>query len=216
MPAKTSWPRILVADDHAVVRRGVIEILRDSVPGAAFGEAETGRRALEMARAEKWDLAILDVSLPDRSGLEVLKEIRGLDPAIPVLVLSMHSEEQFALRTLRAGASGYVTKKTAPQEIGEAVRRVLAGGRYITPSIAERMALAIADPKDKSPHERLSDREYQIFRRLALGKTVKEIARELSVSVQTVSTHRARILAKMGFQTNAELTEYAIRDHLLE
>jgi len=198
------------------VRRGVIEILRDSVPGAAFGEAETARRALELAKTEKWDLAILDVSLPDRSGLEVLKEIRGMDPAIPVLVLSMHSEEQFALRTLRAGASGYVTKRTAPQEIGEAVRRVLAGGRYITPSIAERMALEIADPKDKSPHERLSDREYQIFRRLAIGKTVKEIARELSVSVQTVSTHRARILAKMGFQTNAELTEYAIRDHLLE
>jgi len=198
------------------VRRGVIEILRDSVPGAAFGEAETARRALELAKTEKWDLAILDVSLPDRSGLEVLKEIRGMDPAIPVLVLSMHSEEQFALRTLRAGASGYVTKRTAPQEIGEAVRRVLAGGRYITPSIAERMALEIADPKDKSPHERLSDREYQIFRRLAIGKTVKEIARELSVSVQTVSTHRARILAKMGFRTNAELTEYAIRDHLLE
>lgn len=198
------------------MRRGVIEILRDSVPGAAFGEAETARRALELAKTEKWDLAILDVSLPDRSGLEVLKEIRGMDPAIPVLVLSMHSEEQFALRTLRAGASGYVTKRTAPQEIGEAVRRVLAGGRYITPSIAERMALEIADPKDKSPHERLSDREYQIFRRLAIGKTVKEIARELSVSVQTVSTHRARILAKMGFRTNAELTEYAIRDHLLE
>jgi two-component system invasion response regulator UvrY len=198
------------------VRRGVIEILRDSVPGAEFGEAETARRALELAKTEQWDLAILDVSLPDRSGLEVLKEIRGLDPAIPVLVLSMHSEEQFALRTLRAGASGYVTKRTAPQEIGEAVRRVLAGGRYITPSIAERMALEIADPKDKSPHERLSDREYQIFRRLALGKTVKEIASELSVSVQTVSTHRARILAKMGFRTNAELTEYAIRDHLLE
>jgi DNA-binding NarL/FixJ family response regulator len=214
MPSKA--PRILVADDHAVVRRGVIEILRDSVPGAEFGEAETGQRALELARAEQWDLAILDVSLPDQSGLELLKAIRGLDPAIPVLVLSMHSEEQFALRTLRAGASGYVTKKTAPQEIGEAVRRVLAGGRYITPSIAERMALEIADPKDKSPHERLSDREYQIFRRLAIGTTVKEIARELSVSVQTVSTHRARILAKMGFQTNAELTEYAIRDHLLE
>jgi two-component system, NarL family, invasion response regulator UvrY len=208
--------RILVADDHAVVRRGLIEILRDSLPGAAFGEAETGSRALELAQTEKWDLAILDVSLPDQSGLEVLKQIRGLAPGLPVLVLSMHSEEQFALRTLRAGASGYVTKKTAPQEIGEAVRRVLAGGRYITPSIAERMALEIADPKDKSPHERLSDREYQVFRRLALGKTVKEIAQELSVSVQTVSTHRARILAKMGFRTNAELTEYAILDHLLE
>jgi DNA-binding NarL/FixJ family response regulator len=209
-------PRILVADDHAVVRRGVIEILRDCVPGAAFGEAETGGRALELARAEKWDLAILDVSLPDQSGLEVLKQIRGFAPRLPVLILSMHPEEQFALRTLRAGASGYVTKKTAPQEIGEAVRRVLAGGRYVTPSIAERMALEMAERIEKSPHERLSDREFQVFRRLALGKTVKEIASELSVSVQTVSTYRARILAKMGFRTNADLTEYAIRDHLLE
>ncbi|HEV8608975.1 MAG TPA: response regulator transcription factor [Thermoanaerobaculia bacterium] len=209
-------PRILVADDHAVVRRGVIEILRDSVPGATFGEAETGGRALELARAEKWDLAILDVSLPDQSGLEVLKQIRGFAPRLPVLVLSMHPEEQFALRTLRAGASGYVTKRTAPQEIGEAVRRVLAGGRYITPSLAERMALEMAERIEKAPHERLSDREYQVFRRLALGKTVKEIASELSVSVQTVSTYRARILTKMGFRTNADLTEYAIRDHLLE
>jgi len=209
-------PRILVADDHAVIRRGLIEILRDSVPGAAFGEAETAGRALELARAEQWDLAILDVSLPDQSGLEVLKQIRGFAPRLPVLVLSMHPEEQFALRTLRAGASGYVTKKTAPQEIGEAVRRVLAGGRYITPSLAERMAIEMAERIEKAPHERLSDREYQVFRRLALGKTVKEIASELSVSVQTVSTHRARILAKMGFRTNADLTDYAIRDHLLE
>ena len=209
-------PRILVADDHAVIRRGLIEILRDSVPGAAFGEAETGGRALELARAEKWDLAILDVSLPDQSGLEVLKQIRRFAPRLPVLVLSMHPEEQFALRTLRAGASGYVTKKTAPQEIGEAVRRVLAGGRYITPSLAERMAIEMAERIEKAPHERLSDREYQVFRRLAHGKTVKEIASELSVSVQTVSTHRARILAKMGFRTNADLTDYAIRDHLLE
>jgi two-component system invasion response regulator UvrY len=209
-------PQILVADDHAIVRRGLIEILRDSVPGAAFGEAETGWRALELARAQKWDLAILDVSLPDQSGLEVLKQIRGFAPRLPVLVLSMHPEEQFALRALRAGAAGYVTKKTAPQEIGEAVRRVLAGGRYITPSLAEMMALEMSQRIEKEPHERLSDREYQVFRRLALGKTVKEIASELSVSVQTVSTYRTRILAKMGFRTNAELTEYAIRDHLLE
>jgi two-component system invasion response regulator UvrY len=208
--------RILVADDHAVVRRGLIEILRDSVPRAAFGEADTGERAVELARAEKWDLAILDISLPDQSGLEVLKQIRAFAPRLPVLVLSMHAEEQFALRTLRAGAAGYVTKKTAPQEIGEAVRRVLAGRRYITPSLAERMAIEMTERSEKSPHERLSDREYQVFRRLALGKTVKEIAAELQVSVQTVSTHRARILAKMGFRSNADLTEYAIHGRLLE
>jgi DNA-binding NarL/FixJ family response regulator len=208
--------RILVADDHAVVRRGLIEILRDSIPGATFGEAETGGHALELARAEEWDLAILDVSLPDQSGLEVLKQIRVLAPRLPVLILSMHPEEQFAVRTLRAGAAGYVTKKTAPQEIGEAVRRVLAGGRYVTPSVAERMVAEISHRGDASPHERLSDREYQVFRQLASGKTVKDVAAELSLSVQTVSTYRARILAKMGFHTNAELTEYAIRGRLLE
>lgn len=209
-------PRILVADDHAVVRRGLIEMLRDIVPKAAFGEADSGRRALELAHQEKWDLVILDVSLPDQSGLEVLKQIRGLAPRLPVLVLSMHPEEQFAVRTLRAGAAGYVTKKTAPQEIGQAVKRVLAGGCYITPSLAERLAIEMSERIEKAPHERLSDREYQVFRRLALGKTVKVIGAEMSVSVQTVSTHRARILAKTGFHTNAELTEYAIQNHLLE
>jgi DNA-binding NarL/FixJ family response regulator len=208
-------PRILVADDHAVVRRGLIEILRDSVPGAAFGEAETAAGALDLARAESWDLAIIDVSLPDQSGLEVLKQIRGFAPRLPVLVLSMHPEEQFALRTLRAGASGYVTKKTAPQEIGDAVRRVLAGGRYITASLAERMALEMSHRIEKAPHERLSDREYQVFRQLASGKTVKDVAAKLALSVQTVSTYRARILAKMGFHSNAELTEYAIQNGLL-
>jgi two-component system invasion response regulator UvrY len=208
--------RILVADDHAVVRRGLIEILRDLIPGATFGEAETGGQALELAGAEKWDLVILDVSFPDQSGLEVLKQIRVLAPRLPVLILSMHPEEQFAVRSLRAGAAGYVTKKTAPQEIGEAARRVLAGGRYITPSVAERMAVDISHRGDAAPHERLSDREYQVFRQLAFGKTVKEVAAELSLSVQTVSTYRARILAKMGFHTNADLTEYAVRSRLLE
>ena len=208
--------RILVADDHAVVRRGLIEILRDVLPNALFGEAESGARALELARRELWDVVVLDVSLPDQNGLDVLKQIRVFAPQLPVLILSMYPEEQFALRAFRAGAAGYVTKRTAPQEIGEAVRRVLAGGRYITPSIAERMALDLARPKDKAPHEILSDREYQVFRRLAMGKTVKDIGAELALSVQTVSTYRARILSKMGFRTNAELTEYAIRSGLLD
>jgi DNA-binding NarL/FixJ family response regulator len=208
--------RILVADDHAVVRRGLIEILRDVLPNALFGEAESGARALELARRELWDVVVLDVSLPDQNGLDVLKQIRVFAPQLPVLILSMYPEEQFALRAFRAGAAGYVTKRTAPQEIGEAVRRVLAGGRYITPSIAERMALDLARPTDKAPHEILSDREYQVFRRLAMGKTVKDIGAELALSVQTVSTYRARILSKMGFRTNAELTEYAIRSGLLD
>jgi DNA-binding NarL/FixJ family response regulator len=209
-------PRILVADDHAVVRRGLIEILRDVLPDAVFGEAESGARTLELARREPWDVVVLDVSLPDQNGLDVLKQIRVFAPRVPVLILSMYPEEQFALRAFRAGAAGYVTKKTAPQEIGEAVRRVLGGGRYITPSIAERMALDLSRPTDRAPHELLSDREYQVFRRLAMGKTVKDIGAELTLSVQTVSTYRARILSKMGFRTNAELTEYAIRSGLLD
>jgi DNA-binding NarL/FixJ family response regulator len=209
-------PRILVADDHAVVRRGLIEILRDVLPAAVFGEAESGARTLELARREPWDVVVLDVSLPDQNGLDVLKQIRVFAPRVPVLILSMYPEEQFALRAFRAGAAGYVTKRTAPQEIGEAVRRVLAGGRYITPSIAERMALDLSRPTDRAPHELLSDREYQVFRRLAIGKTVKDIGAELALSVQTVSTYRARILSKMGFRTNAELTEYAIRSGLLD
>jgi two-component system, NarL family, invasion response regulator UvrY len=209
-------PRILVADDHAVVRRGLIEILRDVLADAVFGEAESGARTLELARRELWDVVVLDVSLPDQNGLDVLKQIRVFAPRLPVLILSMYPEEQFALRAFRAGAAGYVTKKTAPQEIGEAVRRVLGGGRYITPSIAERMALDLARPTDRAPHELLSDREYQVFRRLAMGKTVKDIGAELTLSVQTVSTYRARILSKMGFRTNAELTEYAIRSGLLD
>jgi DNA-binding NarL/FixJ family response regulator len=209
-------PRILVADDHAVVRRGLIEILRDVLPAAVFGEAESGARTLELARREPWDVVVLDVSLPDQNGLDVLKQIRVFAPRLPVLILSMYPEEQFALRAFRAGAAGYVTKKTAPQEIGDAVRRVLGGRRYITPSIAERMALDLARPTDRAPHELLSDREYQVFRRLAMGKTVKDIGAELTLSVQTVSTYRARILSKMGFRTNAELTEYAIRSGLLD
>jgi DNA-binding NarL/FixJ family response regulator len=209
-------PRILVADDHAVVRRGLIEILRDVLPDAVFGEAESGARTLELARREPWDVVVLDVSLPDQNGLDVLKQIRVFAPRLPVLILSMYPEEQFALRAFRAGAAGYVTKKTAPQEIGDAVRRVLGGRRYITPSIAERMALDLARPTDRAPHELLSDREYQVFRRLAMGKTVKDIGAELTLSVQTVSTYRARILSKMGFRTNAELTEYAIRSGLLD
>jgi DNA-binding NarL/FixJ family response regulator len=145
-----------------------------------------------------------------------MKQIRLFAPRLPVLILSMYSEEQFALRALRAGAAGYVTTKTAPQQIGEAVRRALDGGRYVTPWLAERLAAEVGQPSDKAPHELLSDREYQVFRRLAMGETVKKIGAELNLSVQTVSTYRSRILSKMGFRTNAELTEYAIRIRILE
>jgi DNA-binding NarL/FixJ family response regulator len=210
-----SKPRILLADDHAVVRQGLVQILRDALPGAVFGEADTGQEALERVRREKWDVVVLDISLPDRNGLEVLKEARQIAPNLPVLILSMHPEEQFAVRTLRAGAAGYVTKKTASHEIADAVRRVLAGGRYVSPMLAEKLAFDAGSAKPAAPHEALSNREYQVFRMLALGKCVKDIAAELSISVQTVSTHRARILEKMGMRTNADLTAYALRERLI-
>ncbi len=209
-------PKILLADDHSVVRHGLIQILREAIVRSSFGEAETGQEALDLVRREAWDVAILDISLPDQSGLEVLKEIRLAAPGLPVLILSMYSEDQFAVRALRAGAAGYVTKRRASEEIVAAVRRVLAGRRYVTDSISERLAVEVGRDSEEPPHERLSDREYQVFGLLALGHTVKAIASQLKVSAQTVSTHRSRILDKMGARSNADLTGYALREHLLE
>lgn len=208
--------RILLVDDYAVVRQGLKQILGEPMADAVFEDAASGAEALEKAHAGDWDLVILDMSLPDKSGLDVLKELRLLLPKLPVLVISMHPEEQFAVRALRAGASGYVTKKTAAADIVQAVRRVLAGGRYVSPGLAERLAVEVRTSSEKAPHEALSDREYQVFRLLGMGHTVKEIGERLSLSPQTVSTHRSRILAKMGMTTNAELTQYAIRNRLLE
>jgi two-component system invasion response regulator UvrY len=207
--------RILVADDHAVVRQGLRQILTESIRGAVFGEASSGEEALSRAATEAWDIVILDISLQGRSGLEVLKDLRRSHPRLPVLVLSMHPEEQFAVRALRAGAAGYVTKRTAARDLTVAVRKVLSGGRYVSDSLAERLALEIR-AGSQAPHERLSDREDQVFRMLALGKTVKEISEELTLSPQTVSTHRTRILEKMGMTTNADLTQYAIQSRLFD
>lgn len=208
--------RILLVDDHAVVRRGLREILREGVANAVFEEAGSGAEALAQARASDWNIVILDFSLPDKSGLDVLKELRQIRPRLPVLVLSRHPEEQFAVRALRAGAHGYVTKKTAAADLLTAARKVLAGGKYVSPSLAERLAVEIRSDTEKAPHETLSDREYQVFRLLAMGHTVKEIGEMLAVSPQTVSTHRSRILEKMGLATNAELTQYALQNRLLE
>jgi two-component system, NarL family, invasion response regulator UvrY len=208
--------RVLLVDDHAVVRRGLKEILGEALADAVFEEAGSGAEALAKARTDDWNVVILDFSLPDRNGLDVLKELRQRLPRLPVLVLSMHPEEQFAVRALRAGAAGYVTKKTAAVDLVTAVRKVLSGGRYVSPSLAERLAVEIRSGTEKAPHETLSDREYQVFRLLAMGNTVKQIGETLSVSPQTVSTHRSRILEKMGLATNAELTQYAIQNRLLE
>lgn len=209
--------RILLADDHDVVRQGLKQILMESIPESVFGDASNGEEALRRARTEPWDVVVLDMSLPDRSGLDVLKELRRELPRLPVLVLSMHAEEQFAVRVLRAGAAGYLTKRTAAQELVTAVKKAIAGGKYVSASVAERLVGAVGVPSRSkaNPHEALSDREYQVFRMLAMGTRSKEIGEVLSLTPQTVSTYRSRILDKMGMTTNAELTQYAISSGLL-
>ena len=208
--------RILIADDHAVVRRGLKQILADEFTKADFGEASNAREALDRIRKEKWDTVVLDITMPGLGGLEALKEIKEARPKLPVLVLSMHLEDQFAVRVLKSGASGYMTKESAPEELVGAVKKVLAGGRYVSPALAEKMASYLAIDTPNPPHERLSDREFVVLRMIASGKTVSRIAVELSLSVKTVSTYRTRILEKMGMMSNAELTHYAIKNQLVE
>ena len=207
--------RILLVDDHAVVREGLKQILAESIPEVAFGEAGTGEEALEKAEEGTWDVVVLDMSLPDRTGIDVLKELRQTHPRLPVLVLSMHPEEQFAVRALKAGAAGYVTKRTAARDIAAAVQKALAGGKYVSATLAEKLAGELHTGAEAA-HERLSDREFQVFRMLSGAKTVKQISEELSLSRQSVSTYRGRILEKMGLTTNDELTEYALQNGLLK
>jgi DNA-binding NarL/FixJ family response regulator len=207
---------ILIADDHAVVRRGLVQLLSDELPGTRFGEADSAPAAVAAGRTGEWDLVILDISLPGRSGLDALKDLKAARPQLPVLILSMHPEEQFAIRALRAGAAGYVTKQSAPDELVAAVKKALRGGRYVSASLAERLAVEIGAKGAGAPHEALSDREFQVLRLIASGLTLTAIAEELSVSVQTVSTYRTRLLEKMGMSTNAELTRYANAHRLLE
>ena len=208
--------RILIIDDHAVVRDGVKRIF-DEQPGAVvFGEASTRLEALQLAREQDWDLAVLDLSLGSQSGLEVLKELKQIRPQLQVLILSMHAEEQYASRAFRAGASGYITKDSSRAELAKAVNQVAAGGRYITAALAERLVFDLGRGSDRPPHETLSDREFEVMRLIASGKTVTEIAGLLSLSDKTISTYRARLLEKMGMQTSAELTRYAIQNKLVE
>jgi two-component system invasion response regulator UvrY len=208
--------RALIADDHAVVRQGLRQILQETSDMQVTGEASTGPEALDRARGDSYDVVVLDITMPGRSGFEVLKELRVEQPGLPVLVLSMHAEEQFAVRLLKAGASGYLNKESAPEELVKAIRKVVSGGRYVSPTLAEKLAFEIDAGSDKLAHETLSDREFQVMRMMASGKTVKEIAAELSLSVKTISTYRARILAKMNLHTNAELIHYAITNQLVE
>jgi len=208
--------RAIVADDHAVVRRGLRELLSESREVAVIGEAGTARETLDQVRSGKWDVLVLDINLPDGSGLDVLRQVKQEYPQLPVLMLTIYAEEQFAVRALRAGAAGYLTKESAPEELVDAIRKVVHGGRYISPALAERLAM-LADPQaERQPHETLSDREFQVFRTLASGRTVSQVADLLHLSVKTISTYRARVLEKMGLQTNAELTMYAVRNGIVE
>jgi two-component system invasion response regulator UvrY len=208
--------RTLIADDHAVVRQGLKQILGGTPEMTVAGEATTGQEVLDKVRAEAWDVVILDISMPDRSGLDVLKQLKSERPKLPVLVLSMHSEDQYAVRVLKAGASGYLTKDSAPDELVKAIRKVVSGGRYVSSFLAEKLAFEIGTDSSRVPHETLSDREFQVLRLIAAGKSVTEIAAELSLSVKTVSTYRARLLQKMNLGTNAELMHYAMQNHLID
>jgi two-component system invasion response regulator UvrY len=208
--------KILLADDHAMLRSGLKLMLAEAFSEAEFGEAENSQQALEVALSQPWHLIILDVSMPGRGGLDVLKEIRAQRILTPVLMLSMYAERQFAVRAFRAGATGYLTKASAGTELIRAVERILAGGRYVSTVLAEQLASVLGNAGGELLHERLSDREFEILRLIGSGKTVKEIAAELSLSGNTISTYRTRILEKMKFHTNAELTHYAISNKLVE
>jgi len=207
--------RILLVDDHAVVRRGLIQILEDSLRGAEIAEASTGQEALTRAAEGNWDIIVLDISLPDINGLEVLKRIKAENHQARVLVLSIYSEDQYGVRMMKAGAAGYLTKATAPENLVAAVKKVVSGGRYVSRALTEKVAFDVLGDSENNPHERLSDREYQIFHLLASGESVSEVARELSLSVKTVSTHRQHILEKMNLQTNADLIRYAFQHELI-
>ena len=207
---------ILVADDHAVVREGVKQIIADVSDMLVKDEANNGHETLKKVMSNEYDVVLLDISMPGRSGLELLEDIKSQRPKLPVLILSMHPEKQYAFRALRAGASGYLTKASAPQELIGAIRKASSGGKYVTASLAEKLAFEIDSDTEKAPHEKLSNREYQVMLMIAGGKLVSEIADELCLSIKTISTYRARIMDKMGMKKNAELTLYAVRNDLIK
>ncbi len=209
--------KVLIADDHALVRRGLRETLADAGDIHVAGEAATAQEVRDRVRAESWDVVILDIHMPGGNGIELLGEIRRERPRVPVLILTVASEEQYAVRAIRAGAAGFLTKETAPERLVEAVRRAAGGGRYVSDAVADKLATFVSSAgAGRAPHELLSNREFEIMRLIASGKTVSEIGKELALSVKTVSTHRARLLKKMGLRTNAELMRYAVRYGLVE
>lgn len=208
--------KILLADDHKIVREGLKQIISEQSDMEVTGEASTGQEALDLMCRNDYDLILLDISMPGKNGIDILNEIKSDNHHTNILVLSMHSEEQYAVRVIKSGGSGYMTKDTAPEELINAIRKIYHGGKYISLTIAEKLAFDFDNSASKLPHERLSNREFQIMCLISSGKTVTEIAHELSISVKTVSTHRMRILNKTDLRTNAEMTYYSVKQGLLE
>jgi len=208
--------KILIADDHAIVREGLKQIVAEEKDMIVAGEAENAETIMKLLEKEKWSIVILDINMPGRNGLEILKDIKQLYPDLPVLILSMFSEEQYGIRAIKAGASGYLKKVSAPDELVKAIRKIVNGGKYITETLADKLADTIGQINNELPHEKLSDREFEIMCSIALGKSAEEISEELSISVNTFYTYRNRILEKMSMKSNVELTQYAIRTKLIE
>jgi len=207
--------KVLIADDHPVVRLGLRQILSESSDIHVGAEVASAQDVLQAVRDQRWDIVVLDISLPGGNGIELIGEIRKERPETRVLILTVHSEEQYAVRAIRAGAAGFLNKESAPDRLTEAIRRIASGGRYVSAELAETLASLLAGEAKGQPHERLSDREFEIMKLLASGKTVSQVAQDLSLSVKTISTHRARILKKMEMKTNAELMHYAVRQGLV-
>lgn len=208
--------RILIVDDHALIRRGMVSLLREHFSEVEFGEAGTSREGFSSILEQEWNLALVDISMPGRNGLELIKDIRGVKPGLPVLVVSAHAERDYAIRALKLGAVGYVSKQDAADVLVTAVKRVLSGRRYVSPALAELLADSLSGGAAEDAHEALSNREMQVFKLIASGRTLKEIGDELALSEKTVSTYRARITGKMGISSNVDLTRYAMRHGLVE
>jgi DNA-binding NarL/FixJ family response regulator len=208
--------RIVVADDHTIVREGLKQVLSAASDLSIVGEAQTGHEVLERVRGLEFDVLLLDMSMPGKSGIELIKQVRGEKPKLRILVLSMHQEQQYAVRAIKAGASGYLTKESAAVQLVAAIRKVAAGGAFITDAVAEQLALGAMPQTEGMPHSALSDREFQVFQLLVSGKAVSKIAEALNLSVKTVSTHKARIMQKMNMSNPAELVRYAIKHRLID
>ncbi|MGA2625319.1 MAG: response regulator transcription factor [Bacteroidota bacterium] len=207
--------RILIVDDHVMFREGLKQILAKHRDMNIVGEVGNGTDALQSLRSDEYDVVVLDISMPGQSGWDILNEIKLEKPGLPVLILSMHPEDQYAIRMLKAGASGYISKESVPEELILAIRKVASGGKYVSPALAEKIAYALDSHADKLPHQLLSNREFQVMSMLASGKSLKEIAEELSLSEKTITTYRARILEKLNLRNNVELTHYVIENKLL-